>query len=76
MPSPRVRCDGCSFEWFGATASHGLRIVGSCPKCGAGLSFLVPEEEEPAAAAMPAGPDRLRSLAPASVLGLPTTWAR
>jgi hypothetical protein len=71
-PSPRVRCGGCAFEWFGATAAHGLRIVGSCPKCGGGLDFLVAEEEERATPAS----DALHKLAPAAVLGRPMSWAR
>jgi hypothetical protein len=71
-PSPRVRCGGCAFEWFGETAAHGLRIVGSCPKCGGTLDFLVADEaERPAAAA-----ERLHGLNPAAVLGTPTSWAR
>jgi hypothetical protein len=72
-PSPRVRCGGCAFEWFGATAAHGLRIVGSCPRCSGGLEFLVPEEEAPAAAPVP---ERLQALHPAAVLGTPTSWGR
>lgn len=69
-PSPRVRCGGCSFEWFGATSAHGLRIVGTCPRCGGPLDFLVAvdEPETPAAG--------LDALPPAAVLGTPTSWAR
>lgn len=70
-PSPRVRCGGCAFEWFGATAAHGLRIVGSCPRCGSGLDFLVEAEDEPAPPLL----DRLREIHPAAVLGTPTRWA-
>jgi hypothetical protein len=73
-PSPRVRCGSCAFEWFGATAAHGLRIVGSCPKCGGELEFLA-HDDEPAALAAPV-PERLRALHPAAVLGTPTSWAR
>ena len=71
MPStPRVRCGGCAFEWFGATSAHGLRIVGACPRCSGALDFLVAVDE----------PDRpataLDALQPAAVLGMPTSWAR
>ncbi len=62
--SPRVRCGDCAFEWYSATSAHGLRIVGTCPRCGGALDFLVgPEDETPEAS-----PDRR---APQTVLGLP-----
>jgi hypothetical protein len=70
--SPRVRCGGCAFEWFGPTAAHGLRIVGACPRCGGVLDFLVPiaEDETPDVTAhvMSTAAD---TRAPASVLGTP-----
>lgn len=73
-PSPRVRCGGCSFEWFGPTASHGLRIVGACPHCGGTLDFLV---DAAADAAAIAGVDTaIDGVAPSSVLGTPTSWDR
>jgi hypothetical protein len=73
MPrSPRVRCDGCAFEWFGTTSAHGLRIVGACPRCGGVLDFLAPIEEDATtdvtAHVMPTVVD---SRTPASVLGTP-----
>lgn len=82
-PSPRVRCGGCHFAWFGATAAHGLRIVGSCPRCGGALEFLVADDDDAEAdapgdpaAAEGAASERLRALHPAAVLGTPTSWAR
>jgi len=73
-PDPRVRCGGCSFAWFGASAAHGLRIVGSCPRCGGELEFLGDEEQDAADVAMA---DRSASaVAPASVLGTPMSWDR
>lgn len=73
MPHPRVRCDGCAFEWFSRTSAHGLRIVGTCPRCGGTLDFLVPVEEEdhvPYTATDPTlGPRD--DQAPATVLGQP-----
>jgi hypothetical protein len=75
MPSPRVRCHECRFEWFGPTSSHGLRIVGACPRCGGGLDFLE-ADGEPAAAAGPGPVERaLATVSPAAVLGTPTSWA-
>lgn len=68
--SPRVRCSECAFEWFGSTSAHGLRIVGSCPRCGGVLDFLVPVDAE-----APLSGDRWRPDAddrpPATVLGTP-----
>jgi hypothetical protein len=73
--SPRVRCRGCSFAWFGATSAHGLRIVGSCPRCGGELEFLVAEAEDADAAAQ-----RDREFGdegtPSTVLGVPLGWDR
>jgi hypothetical protein len=40
----RVTCTECGFEWFGATAAHALRTVGSCARCRGELRF----NEEPA----------------------------
>ncbi len=68
-PSPRVRCGACAFEWFGATASHGLRIVGSCPRCGGGLEFLVPDEDDRSALARMDASIGVRR--PSAVLGAP-----
>jgi hypothetical protein len=70
--SPRVRCGGCAFEWFGPTSAHGLRIVGACPRCGGVLDFLVPIEDD----ATPdvtghVMPDAGDARAPATVLGTP-----
>jgi hypothetical protein len=65
-PSPRVRCGACAFEWFGPTAAHGLRVIGSCPRCAGDLHFLL-DDPEPAQ-----DPARLlRDVAPAAVLGVP-----
>ena len=71
---PRVRCHDCDFAWYGATAAHGLRVVGSCPRCSGELDFLA--DDEPAPASAPAGPERLAGLSPAAVLGTPVSWAR
>ena len=48
-----VTCTECGFEWFGPTAAHGLRMVGSCTRCRGKLRFddepALPEIVEPAA---------------------------
>jgi hypothetical protein len=69
---PRVRCDTCDFAWYGATAAHGLRVVGACTRCGGELEFLT--DDDPASASPV--PERLLGVSPASVLGTPTSWAR
>jgi hypothetical protein len=70
--SPRVRCGGCAFEWFSATSAHGLRIVGTCPRCGGALDFLGPAEDDDTpdvtGHVMPTVVD---TRAPATVLGKP-----
>jgi hypothetical protein len=43
-----VTCTDCGFEWFGPTAAHALRIVGSCTRCRGELRF----SDEPALPAM------------------------
>jgi hypothetical protein len=35
----RVTCTECGFEWFGPTAAHALRMVGSCTRCRGELRF-------------------------------------
>jgi hypothetical protein len=71
-PAPRVRCGDCGFAWYGATAAHGLRLLGSCPHCAGSLEFLSAEE---APGGETAEERRLSHASPASVLGLPTSWA-
>ena len=35
----KVTCLECEFEWFGPTAAHALRLVGSCTRCRGQLHF-------------------------------------
>jgi hypothetical protein len=70
--SPRVRCGGCAFEWFSSTSAHGLHIVGTCPRCGGALDFLVPvEDDAPDVSGHMVAPVVDDRRAPASVLGTP-----
>ena len=58
-----ARCTACEFEWNSAAMAEGLRLLGSCPRCGGELEFAAgaPEiVEEP----------EVRDVAPARVLGL------
>jgi hypothetical protein len=65
--TPAVTCSGCGFHWNSAAMAEGLRLLGSCPKCGGELAF---NGEAPA-------PPTARSTAPAEadaphlVLGIP-----
>jgi predicted RNA-binding Zn-ribbon protein involved in translation (DUF1610 family) len=66
-PAPAVRCSGCGFSWNSAAMAEGLRLLGSCPKCGDELIFrdasLSEQRFEPVLAAGPT--------APHLVLGIP-----
>lgn len=64
--SPAVECSGCGFAWNSAAMADGLRLLGSCPKCGGVLQFRE-DAPEPVRAA-PAAP---ASVAPHLVLGIP-----
>jgi hypothetical protein len=67
-PSPLVSCTGCDRTWNSATMAEGLRVVGSCPRCGGGLTFAddAPEAGAPEARAVLGGES-----APHLVLGVP-----
>ncbi len=61
---PRVRCSGCGFAWNSAAMAEGLRLLGSCPKCGGPLQFRNDAPESVRAA-------RVDAQAPHLVLGIP-----
>lgn len=61
-----VHCLGCRFEWRSPAMAEGLRLLGSCPKCGGELAFA---ESEPAYRTGETGKMDLR--APHLVLGVP-----
>jgi hypothetical protein len=64
--TPAVRCLACAFEWHSPLMADGLRLLGSCAKCGGELEFAdAPPAEDTAAA--PAADAR----APHLVLGVP-----
>ena len=71
-PAPAVRCTSCQFAWNSSAMADGLRLLGSCPKCGGELSFAgdapAPERVE----RFDRSSDRvLASAAPHLVLGIP-----
>jgi len=70
MTVPAVRCASCAFAWNSAAMADGLRVLGSCPKCGGGLEFrgdpLAGDDRGAVAAVQSRG-----RLAPHLVLGIP-----
>ena len=65
-PAPSVHCLGCGFEWHSQAMAEGLRLLGSCPKCGGELAYA---QTEPAHEA--AQPPNMDLRAPHLVLGVP-----
>jgi hypothetical protein len=37
--APAVRCTDCRFAWNSEAMAEGLRLLGSCPRCGGALEF-------------------------------------
>lgn len=71
MTVPAVRCSSCSFAWNSAAMAEGLRLIGSCPKCGGDLEFRENVIDAPTDH-VPAPPtDQDGRLAPHLVLGIP-----
>ena len=68
-PAPAVSCNGCHFAWNSNAMADGLRLLGSCPKCGGGLAFRddAPEPERFTVSRESAAP----APAPHLVLGIP-----
>jgi hypothetical protein len=64
--APAVHCVGCQYEWHSEVMAEGLRLLGTCPKCGGELVFA---EAEPAHE--PAHAAKLDLRAPHLVLGVP-----
>jgi hypothetical protein len=71
MTVPAVRCSSCAFAWNSAAMAEGLRLIGSCPKCGGDLTFrehvLDAQSDDGTALAT----DQEGRLAPHLVLGIP-----
>lgn len=63
---PVARCTDCRFEWHSHAMADGLRLLGSCPKCGGELVFAA---DRPAPERHDA--PRLDRRAPHLVLGVP-----
>lgn len=67
--SPLVSCRQCQRTWNTATMAHGLRAIGSCPRCGGALRFHeddgAPEADDHAG---------LEGVPPHLALGRPRSW--
>jgi predicted RNA-binding Zn-ribbon protein involved in translation (DUF1610 family) len=66
---PAVSCTSCGFAWHSAVMAEGLRLLGSCPKCGGVLQFGS-ETADTAPVAAPAAA-AAGAQAPHLVLGIP-----
>jgi hypothetical protein len=64
---PAVHCTDCAFAWNSAAMADGLRLLGSCPRCGGGLRF----RDDAPADAVASAPAVSDEVAPHLVLGIP-----
>jgi hypothetical protein len=69
-PLPTVTCSGCAFEWNSTAMAEGLRLLGSCPRCGGELRFRGDETLSGAGFEIIAEPAPVPT-APHLVLGIP-----
>jgi len=65
---PAVACGDCGFHWNSTTMAEGLRLLGSCPRCGGVLTF---RDDEPQMDARAIDRRETADVAPHLVLGLP-----
>src|SRR3954447_22871225 len=61
---PAASCTSCHFEWRSAAMADGLRLIGSCPRCGGELEFTADGPK-------PADEPPVRDVDPARALGIP-----
>jgi hypothetical protein len=64
--TPAVQCLACQYEWHTQVMAEGLRLLGTCPKCGGALEFA---EAQPAHEASRS--PKMDPRAPHLVLGVP-----
>ena len=65
---PAVECRDCGRSWNSASLAEGLRLLGSCPRCGGTLSF---RDEDTAAPGPATPPEGNSAVEPHLVLGIP-----
>lgn len=66
-PPALVTCTGCEFTWHSQTMAHGLRIAGSCVRCGGDLQFAEPRPVDEVERDLAV----LSQLSPHQAMGLP-----
>ena len=66
---PSVTCTSCDRAWNSASMVEGLRLMGSCPRCGGSLKFAA--DEGPESALKQLEPADAVALAPHLVMGIP-----
>jgi hypothetical protein len=64
--TPAVHCLACQYEWHTQVMAEGLRLLGTCPKCGGALEFA---DSQPAHEAIQS--PKMDQRAPHLVLGVP-----
>jgi hypothetical protein len=64
--TPAVHCLACQYEWHTQVMAEGLRLLGTCPKCGGTLEFA---DSQPAHEAIQS--PKMDQRAPHLVLGVP-----
>jgi hypothetical protein len=64
MRPPAVSCTDCSATWNSNAMAEGLRLLGSCPKCGGELAFRDGGDDAREI-------ESVRDVAPHLVLGIP-----
>lgn len=63
-----MTCTGCERSWNSASMAEGLRLLGSCPRCGGALTFADGQERS----VLDRAPvEDAAALAPHMVLGIP-----
>jgi len=69
MAAPAVHCRACAYDWHTEGMADGLRLIGSCPRCGGELEFASPAPRHDVAEPI------ISDARPAHmVLGVPRGW--
>jgi hypothetical protein len=69
-----VSCLSCAYEWHSEAMADGLRLLGSCPRCGGELSFASPAPEAITVDVDMQRAEALGSRPASMVLGMPRGW--
>ena len=47
--APLVSCDACGAGWYSRSMAEGLRLIGTCSRCGGALTFGAADGHDPRA---------------------------